>query len=79
MTQISLADAQLKLPELLNATSRGEEFVITLDGKPVAQLAPIAESKKAADPPRSGFGSMKGLIKISDDFDEPLEDFAEYM
>jgi len=26
------------------------------------------------------FGSAKGLIKyMSDDFDEPLEDFAEYM
>ncbi|MFN4787068.1 MAG: DUF2281 domain-containing protein, partial [Pseudanabaena sp.] len=24
------------------------------------------------------FGSAKGLIKMSDDFDEPLEDFAEY-
>ncbi|MEM6434740.1 MAG: DUF2281 domain-containing protein [Cyanobacteria bacterium P01_D01_bin.115] len=25
------------------------------------------------------FGSVKGLIKMSDDFDEPLEDFAEYV
>ena len=24
-------------------------------------------------------GSAKGLIAMSDDFDEPLEDFAEYM
>jgi hypothetical protein len=24
-------------------------------------------------------GSAKGLIKISDDFDAPLEDFKEYM
>ncbi|MEI6090778.1 MAG: DUF2281 domain-containing protein [bacterium] len=28
---------------------------------------------------RDGFGSLKGLIKIADDFDEPLEDFKEYM
>lgn len=26
-----------------------------------------------------GFGSWKGKIHIADDFDEPLEDFKEYM
>jgi hypothetical protein len=25
------------------------------------------------------FGSAKGLIKMSADFDEPLDDFADYM
>jgi hypothetical protein len=25
------------------------------------------------------FGCLKGQIKISDDFDEPLEDFKDYM
>lgn len=25
-----------------------------------------------------GFGSLKGQIKIDPDFDEPLEEFAEY-
>ena len=28
--------------------------------------------------PRPKFGSAKGLIEISDDFDEPLEDFEAY-
>ncbi len=28
---------------------------------------------------RYGYGSMAGQILISDDFDEPLEDLAEYM
>jgi hypothetical protein len=26
-----------------------------------------------------GYGSMKGQIKMSKDFDEPLDDFNEYM
>ena len=26
-----------------------------------------------------GYGSMKGMIKMSKDFDEPLDDFKEYM
>jgi hypothetical protein len=25
------------------------------------------------------FGGAKGLFELSDDFDEPLEDFKEYM
>lgn len=25
------------------------------------------------------FGSAKGMIRMTEDFDEPLEDFAEYM
>ena len=29
--------------------------------------------------PESGFGCMKGKIWMSPDFDEPLEDFKEYM
>jgi hypothetical protein len=35
---------------------------------------PVSQAK-----PRPQFGSAKGLISMSDDFDEPLEDFAEYM
>jgi hypothetical protein len=32
--------------------------------------------KKNKDRP---FGIAKGLIEIADDFDEPLEDFKDYM
>jgi hypothetical protein len=28
---------------------------------------------------RAQFGSAKGLIRMADDFDESLQDFAEYM
>ncbi|MBM2816242.1 MAG: hypothetical protein HW421_3004 [Ignavibacteria bacterium] len=28
---------------------------------------------------RNAFGSLKGKIKMADDFDEPLEDFRDYM
>lgn len=36
-----------------------------------------AEEKKTAK--RGGLGIWKGKIWVADDFDEPLEDFAEYM
>ena len=38
------------------------------------KLVPILRAK-----PRPQFGSARGLISMSADFDEPLEDFAEYM
>jgi len=28
---------------------------------------------------RNAYGSLKGTFSVSEDFDEPLEDFAEYM
>jgi DNA-damage-inducible protein J len=36
-------------------------------------------SRTAVIPATSGFGSHKGKMWISDDFDQPLDDFAEYM
>jgi hypothetical protein len=31
------------------------------------------------NPKKSAFGSMKGKIKMADDFDAPMDDFKEYM
>ncbi len=35
--------------------------------------------KKDVAPPKPKFGSGKGMFTMSPDFDEPLEDFKEYM
>lgn len=35
-------------------------------------------SKETSGKKKSNFGSAKGLIIMSDDFDAPLEDFKEY-
>jgi antitoxin (DNA-binding transcriptional repressor) of toxin-antitoxin stability system len=48
--------------------------VITRDRVPVAELVPVADRK-----PKPTFGSAKGMMRMSDDFDAPLEDFQEYM
>lgn len=73
MQEITLAEASKSLPELIEAAMSGEEIVITKDNQPVVKLTPISSVK-----PRRA-GSAKGLITISDDFDEPLEDFKDYM
>ncbi len=76
MGQIELKDAQEHLFELVKRAAEGEEVIISEANKPLAKLisaAPLSAVRKRQ------FGSAKGLIEMSDDFDEPLEDFREYM
>ncbi len=40
MTAIGVYDAKTHLPKLLERVARGERFVITKHGRPVAQLIP---------------------------------------
>ena len=74
MQQINLAEALKDMPYSIEAAIQGEEIVITKDERPVVKLIPVSPDKK-----RLQFGSAKDLITISDDFDEPLEDFKDYM
>ncbi|BBD65878.1 hypothetical protein NIES4072_04430 [Nostoc commune NIES-4072] len=74
MQQITLAEASQNLPDLIEAALGGEEIIIIKDNQPLVKLTPMSPLKHRRQP-----GSAKGLITISDDFDEPLEDFKEYM
>ena len=70
---INLALPQIKI--LLEIASTGEEIIITENNQPMVKLVSIKKDKKRP----SLFGSDKDIISISDDFDEPLEDFKDYM
>ena len=72
MNPINITEAAQKLPDLIDAALRGEEVIITKDGS-IVKLIP-ATSVKPRQP-----GSAKGMVWMSDDFDEPLEEFREYM
>jgi antitoxin (DNA-binding transcriptional repressor) of toxin-antitoxin stability system len=74
MHQIELDKIKSQLDVLLQTALDGEEIVITRDEEPVLRLVPVSKSNH-----RRKAGSAKGLITIADDFDEPLEDFREYM
>nr|VFK54103.1 MAG: prevent-host-death family protein [Candidatus Kentron sp. TC] len=74
MLNVDMTEAGNRLPELITQSISGSEIVITRDGRPVAKLVALAGPKR-----KRRFGSAKGLIKIADDFDEPLEDFRGYM
>ena len=74
MENIDLSQAQQCLSELIDQVLSGDEIIITKEGQPIAKLVSITKPKKQRQ-----FGSAKGLIKMSADFNEPLEDFKEYM
>ncbi len=72
---VGTLEAKTNLSSLLSQVEEGAAFYITKHGKPVAELKPFIKETK---PTKVGFG--KGLFhSMSDDFDEPLEDFKEYM
>ena len=71
MTQLDISQAKSDFLTLLDLALQGEEIVITQDDQPVAKISPIKRSLKR--------GSAKGKLWMSEDFDQPLEDFQEYM
>ena len=73
MQSISIAEAVQKLPDLIDAALRGEEVVITKDDLSMVKLIPAASVKNRQP------GSAKGQVWMSDDFDESLEYFKDYM
>jgi antitoxin (DNA-binding transcriptional repressor) of toxin-antitoxin stability system len=81
MIQVTVAEAQQRLHELLSAAEAGEAVTIRNDSGRSFTLSLIAPSTvvNAAWPGYPHPGSAKGLIRMSDDFDEPLEELQEYM
>ena len=67
MTKINIHDAKTRLSRLVEEVETGEEIVIARAGKPVARLVPI----KAKGILRRK-GLLKGKIKISESFYQPL-------
>ena len=74
MHKIAVEEVEPQFLTLIKEAIAGEEVIITQGNKPVVKLVCLKESL-----PVPKFGSAKGLIVMSDDFDEPLEDFKEYM
>ncbi len=70
---IELSQVEARLARLIEEVDAGAEVVIMRNGEPVARLVP------AGPLPERVPGSAKGLFVVPDDFDEPLEDFREYM
>ena len=74
VTRVNIAEAKARLSELIDAALQGEDVVIARRNIPVVKLT--AFTSRLSTPK---FGMFKGRIRISDDFDAPLESFSEYM
>ncbi len=71
MTKLEIDQLQSNLTKYLDLVIKGEKIIITQDDKPVAEISPIPRPLKR--------GSAKGKVWISSDFNEPLEEFKDYM
>jgi antitoxin (DNA-binding transcriptional repressor) of toxin-antitoxin stability system len=72
---ITIDEAQAKLPEVIENLTPGEELIIIQHGEPVAKLARTSTKQW---PCKAG-SAKDSILWIAPDFDDPLEDFREYM
>jgi len=75
MRQVSIQEAQIQFLGLIEAALQGEEIIITQENQPIIKFVTIA----SPNPPRQPCSGKHLMITMADDFDEPVEDFAEYM
>lgn len=73
MTEVGMHEAKTKLSQLVERAERGEEIVITRNGKPAVKLAPVPSAASLA----SVRGAWRGKVVIAEVFDELPDDIAE--
>lgn len=69
MQQFNIYEVKTHFSKLVEQAHNGETIIIAKSGQPWAKIIPFDLPKK-----RFKFGTMKGQIKVSDDFNEPLPD-----
>ena len=69
------SEAKTQLSKLIQAALNGKQVIIARGNKPVVRLEVLPEAQG-----KRKIGNAKGLVlAMADDFDEPLDDFREYM
>ena len=71
MVRVGMREAKSRLSKLVELAEAGEEIVLQRSGRPVARIVPIPRRRPVAE----AFGSMRGEIVVSDDFDELPDEF----
>ena len=73
MTEVSIHEAKTHLSRLIRSALAGEDVIIAKGNKPLIRLSPLSEAL-----PERRLGGVKGIVKyMSDDFDEPIDDFDD--
>lgn len=75
MIQVTIQEAKTNLSALIQQAINGEEIVIAQATQPMVKLVVVDEKRKIR---RIG-GASDVILHIAEDFDVPLDDFAEYM
>ena len=75
--EYTLGDAQGQLRELFSVAQQGKTVLIVDDQGRAVKLVPTIAPVKPAKPRKAG--SARGKVKIADDFDAPLPEFAPYV
>lgn len=73
MKPVNIAEAKARLSELVDAAVQGDEVVISRRNAPLVRLVRVEQSGTGPK-----FGKLQGQIRLAEDFDQPLDDFAEY-
>jgi antitoxin (DNA-binding transcriptional repressor) of toxin-antitoxin stability system len=69
MSIVDVHMAQTQLSRLIERARAGEEIILAHDGEPAARLVAIHSVQS-----RRQFGSLKGEVKVTDEFFESLPD-----
>ncbi len=67
MAAYNVHEAKSSLSKLLERVEEGEEVIIARHGTPVAKLVPVIRKKRV-------LGSMRGLLKLDEGWDAPIDD-----
>jgi antitoxin (DNA-binding transcriptional repressor) of toxin-antitoxin stability system len=77
MIQVTLTEAQQRLPDLLGIVGAGEEVEIRAEDGRTYRLAATRPRPPMTGVPKAG--RLKGQLVVPPDSDEPLEELREYM
>ncbi len=64
---MNIYQARTQLSKLVDQASKGQDVIISRNGKPVARLTALGRTSQ-----RIQFGLLKGKVRTSADFDAPL-------
>lgn len=77
MASIPIEQAKSRLKELIDSLAPGEELIITSNELPIAKLT-AAQNGTHSEPRKPG--SLRGTVTyVAPDFDEPLDEFKDYV
>lgn len=75
MHQVNIHEAKTQLSKLIQEAIDGQEVVIARGNKPVVRLEVLPEARR-----KRRIGGIKNLIvEMKEDFNDPMDDFADYM